>query len=133
MNTMTEIEYELYHHGIKGMKWGRRRYQNPDGTLTPAGKKRLVKAQKKYDDDYKKNYKKNYLTAYNRTADYANEVLIPKINAKYSKIIKTDDWADDPNYGKYMKEYETQFKKVFDMKFSELVGERPSEKSMYGK
>ena len=30
---------ELYHHGIKGMKWGVRRYQNEDGTLTNAGKK----------------------------------------------------------------------------------------------
>lgn len=34
--------YELYlaHHGIKGQRWGIRRYQNPDGTLTEAGKKR---------------------------------------------------------------------------------------------
>ena len=31
---------ELYHHGIKGMKWGVRRYQNRDGSLTRAGKYR---------------------------------------------------------------------------------------------
>lgn len=31
---------ELYHWGVKGMKWGVRRYQNKDGTLTAAGKKR---------------------------------------------------------------------------------------------
>jgi hypothetical protein len=31
---------ELQHAGIKGMKWGVRRYQNKDGSLTPAGKKR---------------------------------------------------------------------------------------------
>lgn len=33
---------ELYHHGIKGQKWGVRRFQNEDGTLTAAGRERLV-------------------------------------------------------------------------------------------
>ena len=32
---------ELVHHGILGMKWGVRRYQNKDGSLTPAGKRRV--------------------------------------------------------------------------------------------
>lgn len=35
---------ELYHHGIKGQRWGIRRYQNPDGTLTEAGKKHYVRS-----------------------------------------------------------------------------------------
>lgn len=34
---------ELYHHGIKGQKWGVRRYQNPDGSYTGAGKRRYIK------------------------------------------------------------------------------------------
>lgn len=34
------MEYTLQHHGIKGMKWGVRRYQNKNGGLTAAGKKR---------------------------------------------------------------------------------------------
>ena len=35
---------ELYHWGIKGMKWGVRRYRNEDGTLTDAGRKRYLNA-----------------------------------------------------------------------------------------
>ena len=49
---------ELYHHGIKGQKWGIRRYQNPDGTLTEEGKIRYRKfndaaiAKNKLVEDY---------------------------------------------------------------------------------
>lgn len=33
----------LEHHGIKGQKWGVRRYQNPDGSYTAEGKKTFTK------------------------------------------------------------------------------------------
>lgn len=44
---------ELYHFGVKGMRWGVRRYQNADGSLTPAGQKRYAKQLKK---EFKKGY-----------------------------------------------------------------------------
>lgn len=37
---------ELYHHGIKGMKWGLRRFQNTDGSYTDAGKRRRAKSDR---------------------------------------------------------------------------------------
>ena len=64
---------ELWHHGIMGMKWGIRRYQNPDGSLTIAGKirygnknrleasvnKKAAKLQRKYNDLTGKSIRQN--------------------------------------------------------------------------
>lgn len=53
---------ELYHHGIKGQRWGVRRYQNEDGSLTAAGNKRYARDAReqgynKYDTESRTYYR----------------------------------------------------------------------------
>ena len=77
------MENELTHWGIPGMRWGVRRYQNKDGTLTPAGKKRYEKEMEKlkYEEQVLKNKKKA-------------RAKLDKINAKKKAIQDLRDELD---------------------------------------
>ena len=74
---------ELYHHGIKGQKWGIRRYRNKDGTLTPLGKKWAEREIQKF-------FKPNKLTLL-----LANRAL--KESAKLNGLKNVDDISLDKN------------------------------------
>ena len=66
---------ELYHHGIHGMHWGIRRYQNEDGTLTPAGRRRLERKDTKWaKKNYNKIYKQTYKASKREVADVVREL-----------------------------------------------------------
>lgn len=71
-------DYDLYHHGILGMHWGIRRYQNEDGTLTAAGKERYNTDsgfRKKINKKTKiENINKKQANNYNYTSDVRNAV-----------------------------------------------------------
>ena len=80
------MEYVLYHHGIKGMKWGIRRYQNADGSFTPAGKKRLDEYKTKELDRVSKKYQVEKLAA---KRDKVEQEFLDKYDTyTYSRLTK---------------------------------------------
>ena len=89
---------ELYHHGIKGMHWGIRRYQNTDGSYTSAGAKRYgikerikqrkaekekIRAQKAYAKDIAKR-----LNDQDRAMAYAKQTNANELHAQYNYAVE---------------------------------------------
>ena len=77
----------LMHHGIKGQKWGVRRFQNPDGTRTALGKKRELANQ---TDEEKAQKKKRLKIAAGATGAGAAAAALGVGAAKASKNIDRD-------------------------------------------
>lgn len=114
------MEEHLMHYGILGMKWGIRRYQNKDGTLTAEGRKR---ARAEYKEDNKKafNLGRNatILGQAARIADHRLEKTRADVNSnKYEAISKTAD--------QMKKEYAEALKNV-EKHYSELVNKYGTE------
>lgn len=96
---------ELYHHGIKGQKWGVRRYQNEDGTLTELGKKRASYHQIK-------NEKKSFLKEHEEL----------KTTSKGVKVYRDYEDANKYLIDKYGKERIDSFNKIEAKREKVFVG-----------
>lgn len=111
MNYILTENGELYHWGVKGMKWGVRRYQNKDGSLTPAGKKRIAREYERTSNkvvrDLQKHGTKMYVDAYNKATTDMNRGGIEKFNKEQQKKYG-DDYARRDGY---MADYDRMFAK----------------------
>jgi len=89
----------LEHFGILGMKWGVRRYQNEDGSLTEAGKAKYGYGSESKNADYsdpkqleraskgwQKAARERYIDIHNRTADVLNNGGIAKFNNHWNNV-----------------------------------------------
>lgn len=78
---------ELYHHGIKGQKWGVRRFQNEDGSLTSKGKKRQ-KIMEEASDKAKRfiGYANENIKDYTKNRDNENIRISKRQIKRYKKL-----------------------------------------------
>ena len=108
--------YKLYHHGILGQKWGIRRYQNADGSLTPAGKARLQKQDTKWA---KKNYNKIYKETYKKSAREINTYVKTDLNKRMTARNKDGSLSKA-----YVNDYNRKLAELMNKNVSEI--ESPS-------
>lgn len=93
----------LSHHGILGMKWGIRRYQNADGSLTDAGKKRYLNSDLSGEKTYK-SLKKAVQNKRGIQEGQANRWMSGTPIGKHSKQLHDEALADEKRL-KSSKEY----------------------------
>jgi len=102
----------LMHHGIKGMRWGIRRYQNPDGTLTDAGRRRYKKAIEKESSIARR---KDDLETYESrlVESYVKSGFIPKDVTLYRATTKNDKLGSERKYVSLTEEGRDDFQNLF--------------------
>lgn len=98
---MENVKYsdELQHHGIRGQKWGQRRYQNKDGSLTPAGQKRYNKEVEKLKKETAKVKAEEQIAA-NRKKTQSK---LDKLEAKKQALEERKKALKEEKYGKKKK------------------------------
>lgn len=106
-------EEVLAHHGVLGMKWGVRRYQNPDGSLTAAGRRRMEKSDRKAVKQLRKN--SQVYDAVSERSGKAVEKSKKKWEKAYTKAVKKGKNTDTKKINKLEKQY------AFDAAFDKTV------------
>lgn len=96
MEQYQKTEY-LYHHGIPGQKWGIRRYQNKDGSLTPAGRKRAAKLEDKYKQITGKNIKKELVRKEASRPKTMKEMTNEELKEKTNRLRLENDYVRETN------------------------------------
>ena len=95
MNNYIYKDGELYHYGVPGMKWGVKRYQNEDGSLTTRGKRRFDRvANSKRAQRRNTKAAISVLKSYKADKDldaYASDLSAKKLHKKIDKLARKSE------------------------------------------